>query len=206
MIDKRRFMNRIKELRKSYNYTLEKLANKISVAPNTLNQYELERREAPYDILKKLAIIFDTTIDYILGQDNKSENQKHIKIPVLGEIRAGLPTYATENIIDYEEIPIEMTRTGEYFGLQVKGDSMSPRIQEGDVVIVRKQDTANSGDICVILVNGNEATLKKIRYLQNGIMLIPFNSSYEPLVYTKEQIQKLPVQILGKVVELRGKF
>lgn len=199
-------MNRIKELRKAHNYTLEKLASKIGVAPNTLNQYELERREAPYDILKELAKIFDTTIDYILGQDNQSENQKYVKIPVLGEIRAGLPAYATENIIDYEEITAEMARSGEYFGLQVKGDSMSPRIQEGDVVIVRKQDTANSGDICVVLVNGDEATLKKIRHLQNGIMLIPFNSSYEPIVYTKDQIQKLPVQILGKVVELRGKF
>ena len=200
--------NRIKELRKKNNISQVELAKKLNTTQANISAWESGKWQPDNENLVNMGKLFNVTVDYLLGNNEQKyqEIKKHIKIPVLGEIRAGLPTYATENIIDYEEIPIEMTRTGEYFGLQVKGDSMSPRIQEGDVVIVRKQDTANSGDICVILVNGNEATLKKIRYLQNGIMLIPFNSSYEPLVYTKEQIQKLPVQILGKVVELRGKF
>ena len=124
----------------------------------------------------------------------------------LGEIRAGLPAFADENIIDYEEIPEEMAKSGEFFGLKVKGDSMLPRIVEGDVVIVKKQNTADNGDICVVLVNGDEATLKKVKFADNGIMLIPNNQNYETMFYSKKQIQELPVEIVGKVVELRGKF
>lgn len=143
-----------------------------------------------------------------LGKSSQLETlyNKKIKIPVVGEIRAGLPTFADENIIDYEEVPEEMVKDGEYFGLKVKGDSMFPRIVEGDVVIVRKQNTANNGDICVVLVNGDSATLKKVKFADNGIMLMPNNQIYETMFYTKKEIQDLPVEIVGKVIELRGKF
>ena len=76
----------------------------------------------------------------------------------------------------------------------------------GDVVIVRKQNDAESGDVCVIMVNGNDATLKAIKKDASGISLVPYNSNYSPMFYSNEQIASLPVRIIGKVVELRGKF
>lgn len=137
-----------------------------------------------------------------------TENQKKIafKVPVLGYVRAGIPMDAVEYIIDYEEISEEMARQGEFFGLQIKGDSMEPRIKEGDVVIVRKQSTIENGEIAIVLVNGDEATIKKVQKFDGGINLVPSNPAYNVMTYTNEQIEKLPVQILGKAVELRAKF
>ena len=207
-------MNRIKELRKQKGVTLEKLASVLNLAPSTISQYETNKRQASYETLVAIAKYFNVTVDYLLGitpqpsidLTRKSLSSNKIKIPVVGEIRAGLPTFADENIIDYEEVPEEMVKDGEYFGLKVKGDSMLPRIVEGDVVIVRKQNTADNGDICVVLVNGDSATLKKVKFADNGIMLIPNNQLYETMFYSKKEIQDLPVEIVGKVVELRGKF
>ena len=206
-------MNRIKELRKQKGVTLEKLASVLNLAPSTISQYETNKRQASYETLVAIAKYFNVTIDYVLGVEpkivikrNETIHQNKIKIPVVGEIRAGLPTFVDENIIDYEEVPEEMVKDGEYFGLKVKGDSMLPRIVEGDVVIVRKQNTADNGDICVVLVNGDSATLKKVKFADNGIMLIPNNQMYETMFYSKKEIQDLPVEIVGKVVELRGKF
>lgn len=129
-----------------------------------------------------------------------------IKIPVLGYVRAGIPLDAVETILDYEEISPQMAAQGDFFALQIKGDSMQPRIQEGDVVIVRQQSTAETGDIAVVLVNGDEATVKKIIKQENGIVLQPLNPTYEPMFFSLKDIEEKPVQIIGRVVELRGKM
>ena len=97
------------------------------------------------------------------------QTSKGIKIPVLGRVPAGVPIEAVEDIIDYEEIPVEMAKDGEFFGLQIKGDSMEPRICEGDVVIVRKQDDAESGDLVIAMINGDEATCKRLMKYSDGI-------------------------------------
>ena len=99
-----------------------------------------------------------------------------------------------------------MARQGEFFGLKIRGNSMEPKFSEGDVVIVRKQPDVDSGTIAIVMVNGDEATVKKIQKFDGGINLVPSNSSYDIKTYTNEQIEKLPVRILGKVVELRAKF
>ena len=83
---------------------------------------------------------------------------------------------------------------------------MNPRIESGDVVIIRKQEDAENGDVCVIMINGSDATLKQIHKSNNSLTLIPFNPNYTPVTYTNEQILQLPVAIIGKVVELRAKF
>ena len=95
---------------------------------------------------------------------------------------------------------------GEYFGLQIKGHSMEPKISDGDIVIVRRQPDVDSGDIAVVLVNGDDATVKKVKKSPQGVTLIPSNPAYEPMYYTNAEIESLPVQILGRVVELRAKF
>lgn len=136
---------------------------------------------------------------------NKS-HRKGVVINVYGRVAAGVPLEMIEDIIDTEEITPEMAKTGEFFGLQIHGDSMEPRMCEGDVVIVRKQEDAESGDVVIATVNGNEATCKRLRKYRDGIELIPNNPHYEPLFFSNEEIENKPVKIIGKVVELRGKF
>lgn len=162
---------------------------------------------------------FNVSIDYLLGksdvrhtaQDFASANRTGTKIPVLGNVAAGTPITAIEGA-DYddpdvwEEIPADMAKSGEYFALRIHGDSMEPRMQNGDVVIVHIQSDVNSGDIAIVRVNGDEATCKKIKKTQQGLMLLSLNPDYEPIFFTPKEIQSLPVEIIGKVVELRGKF
>ncbi len=138
--------------------------------------------------------------------EEPTEKKSKFMVPVLGLVRAGIPMNAVEYIIDYEEISEDMARQGEFFALQIKGDSMEPKISEGDVVIVRKQPDIESGEIAIVLVNGDEATIKKVQKFDGGINLIPSNPAYEVRTYSNAQIESLPVQILGKVVELRAKF
>lgn len=200
--------DRIRALRTNANMTQIELANKLNISNSTLSQYESGARTPSDDMKLKIAALFQVSTDYLLSGTANTVNTKTkgVQIPVLGEVRAGYPMEAVENIIDYEEIDEEMARRGEFFALRIKGDSMEPRFVEGDVVIVRKQETADSGDIVVALVNGDSATIKKLKRHQNGITLVPSNSAYEPMYYSNEEIMELPVTILGKVVELRAKF
>lgn len=193
-------------LRKERGLTQEKVAQYLNTVHSSYNRMENNDidRISP-DYLIKLSKLYNVSIDYLLGQE-QTKREKGIAIPVLGIIPAGIPIEAIEDIIDYEEIPQEMAKTGEFFGLKVKGDSMAPRIQNGDVVIVRKQDGCETGDVCVVMVNGFDATLKQVKKDYNGITLVPFNDEYKPMFYSNKDIQELPVKILGKVVELRGKF
>lgn len=198
--------DRLKNLRKNKKLTQTDVASYLGLTTSAIYKYEIGKAEPNSETLQNYSKLFNVSLDYLLtGKEDKKINLG-IKIPVLGTIPAGIPIEAVEEILDYEEIPQEWTTQGEYFGLKVKGNSMEPRIMNGDVVICRKQDNAESGDVCVIMVNGNDATLKQIKKDPNGIWLVPFNSNYSPMFYSKEQISTLPVRIIGKVVELRGKF
>lgn len=135
-----------------------------------------------------------------------TSNKKAVIINVLGRVAAGIPIEAVEEIIDQEEITEDLARTGSFFGLQIKGNSMEPRICEGDVVIVRQQDDAESGDVVIALINGDDAVCKRLRKYRDGIELISNNPSYEPMYFDNDEIEKKPVRIIGKVIELRGKF
>ncbi len=129
---------------------------------------------------------------------------KGVRIPILGKVVAGIPLEAIEDIEGYEEITPAMAAKGEYFALHVKGDSMTPSLRDGDTVIVRKQDYIESGETAIVLVNGDEATVKRVKYQENGVILIGENPTvYPPHFYTKEEIESLPVRIIGKVVESR---
>ena len=198
--------NTLFELRKERNKTQEQIAKILNTDQSTYSKMENKPADRiATDTLKKLSDYYNVSIDFILGRE-KENVKKGITIPVLGIIPAGIPIEAIEDIIDYEEIPQEMAKTGEFFGLKVQGDSMSPRILSGDVVIVRKQNDCESGDSCVVMVNGFDATLKQVKKDYNGITLVPFNKEYKPMFYSNKDIAELPVRILGKVVELRGKF
>ena len=170
-----------------------------------------ERSDPSPEILRKLSSVYNVPYEELMevaGFIDSSFIKGEIeKIPVLGLVKAGLPSEAIEDVIDWEEIPRDWLRGGkEYFALEISGDSMTPRMEEGDVIIVQKQQWCNSGDIMVVRVNGEEATVKKVIKQESGIMLIAFNNDYEPVFYSHKQMQDLPVEYLGKVVELRGKF
>lgn len=201
-------MNRLIELRQAKGFTMKETAVKLGMPYTTYVSYEKGDREPNSEILIKLADFYNTTVDYILGVNDNPlpENSSGVIIPVLGYVKAGIPMTAVENIIDYEEISQEQARTGEFFGLMIKGDSMEPRITEGDVVIVRKQETVENGEIAVVLINGDDATVKKFYKTDAGIKLVSTNPTYDPFFYTPDEVSSLPVTIIGKVVELRAKF
>lgn len=131
---------------------------------------------------------------------------KGISIKVLGRVAAGIPIEAIEDVVDTEEISEDLAKTGDFFGLQIHGDSMEPRMFEGDVVIVRQQEDAESGDIVIALVNGQDATCKRLLKYESGIGLISLNQKYEPMMFSNDDILEKPVKIVGKVVELREKL
>lgn len=196
------FKDKLAELRKARGLTQQELAKYTGLNRTRISNYELGIREPNFETQELLADFFNVTLDCLMDRENSSNNI----IPVFGRIVAGIPLEAVEEIIDYEEIPQSMAKNGEYFALQIKGNSMEPKFSEGDVVIVRKQEDVDNGDIAIVLVNGNDATVKKIKKFVGGINLIPTNSEYEVITYTADEIEKLPVLIIGKVVELRAKF
>ena len=203
-------MNKISELRKKNKLSQKEFGKIVGAAQNTVCNWENGKREPDNDTMIKISKLFNVSVDYLLGnEDNATSEQtesKYVKIPVLGYVAAGIPMGAIEDIVDWEEIPAEMARYGEYFGLIINGDSMEPRICRGDVVIVRKQSDIDSGDIAIVIVNGDEGTCKKVVKHDNGISLVSFNPAYEPMFYTWKEVEQLPIIINGKVVELRGKF
>lgn len=184
------------------------VAKATGIPPSTFTDWKKGRSKPKADKIKKIADYLNVSKDWLEGvSDNPIVQQKKGNIiNVLGDVAAGIPIEAVENIIDTEEIPQKLANTGEFFGLRIKGDSMQPSICEGDTVIVKKQDDANNGDIVIALVNGDNATCKKLVKYDEGISLISLNPSYEPMVFSKKNIQDKPVRIIGKVVENRRKF
>lgn len=199
------FAKRLKDLRTEKGFDQSSICEALNIEQSTLSNYENGRRTPKPETLVKMAALFNVSVDYLLG--NEEQTKEVNAIPVLGTVQAGIPLEAIEDIIDYEEISPSLLEHGEeYFALQVKGDSMLPRMREGDVVIVRKQADVAHDDIAIVLVNGSEATIKRIVKSEAGIMLVANNPAYEPRFYSNKEIAELPVIILGKVVELRAKF
>lgn len=207
-----KFQNILKSLRVAKGFTQDELSKQLNISRSTIGMYEKGAREPDFETLELIADYFNVDTDYLLGRTVKttyipsSALRKGVSINVLGRVAAGIPIDAIEEVIDTEEITEEMAKTGEFFGLKIKGNSMEPRIYENDVVIVRQQNDAESGDVVIATINGDEATCKRLRKYRDGIELISNNPSYEPMFFSNEEILSKPVRIIGKVVELRGKF
>lgn len=205
--------SRIKELRLERKMTGDELGRVLGISKSTISLYEHDKSTPDDAIKKKICSYFDVSFDWLMGITTSrttiypKRTGRGVPIPVLGRVVAGIPLEAVEEILDYEEITPELAATGDFFALKIRGHSMEPRMLDGDVVIVRRQDDVDSGDVAIVLVNGNEATVKRVKKQEDGITLIATNTSvYEPHFYSNKEIQSLPVQILGKVVELRGKL
>lgn len=199
------FTDRLKSARKSIGLSQQSLAKKLFITQQAYAQYETGRSTPNPEMIKKIANCLNVSSDYLLGVQKQSSN-KGIWINVLGKVAAGIPLEAIEDIIDQEEITAEMAAKGECFGLQIHGSSMEPRFTEGDTIIVLKQNDVESGEIAVVLVNGEDATCKKIMKHKDGISLISTNPLFAPMYFTNKEVEELPVVVLGKVIELRAKF
>lgn len=192
------YMNRLRQLRKEKDLFQSDVAKIIGVTTSAYSFYETEKRNMTPDIIMKLADFFGVSSDYLLGKD--ISNNKRL-LPVLGTVKAGYNYLAEENIIDYIDPSMNITDPENYFGLVVKGDSMAPLFGEGDYLIVRKMDGEfNNNDIGIVLINGEEATIKKVVKTETGIELHAFNPYYPTKKFTYEEMQKLPVKVIGVVV------
>lgn len=201
---------KIKTLRTQNHLSQTELALKAGYKDKTaISKIEKGLVDLPQSKLLLFSTIFNVDISYWFEDKETSECNspvQGIKIPVLGHVAAGIPIDAIEEIIDIEEIPQDLSITGSFFGLKLKGRSMEPRMCENDVVIVRQQSDAEDGDIVIATVNGDEATCKRIKKYNDGIALVSNNSDYEPMYFSNKEILEKPVRIIGKVVELRGKL
>lgn len=199
------FGEKIKKLRIDNGWNQEYVAQKLNISVPALSRYESGTYEPKsLEIVSDFAKLYNVTSDYLLGlnidYNNESTNNKRL-LPVLGTVKAGYNYLAEENIIDYIEPNMNITDPANYFGLVVKGDSMAPLFDEGDYLIVHKTDgDFNTGDIGIVLINGDEATVKKLVKTETGIELQAFNPYYPAKKYTYEEMQNLPVKVIGVVV------
>lgn len=162
--------------------------------------------------IEEILKVLDEQQEFVVNQDlpsihkDNSMTSNSAVVFVYGTIPAGIPMECIEDILDTEEISADMLKGGkQYFGLRVKGNSMEPDYLDGDIIIFQKQDDCENGDDCVVMVNGNDGTFKRVFKNENGIILQPLNNKYQPMIYSNEQIENLPVRIIGIVEEIRRK-
>lgn len=207
-------MNVFKELRKQKGLTQIELADKLHVEQTTISKWENNKSTPDMVSLRMVAEFFNVTIDYLIGAKPKIDKNitptalglSFVRIPVYGEIPAGIPIEMidTSYIEDYEDISTELLKGNKKaFCLKVKGESMMPKFENGDILVLIQQDDCNSGDYCAVSINHTECTFKKVIKHSNGITLQPLNPAFEPLFFTKEEVNELPITILGVVKEVR---
>ena len=207
-------MIRVKQLRESHGLQQKHLALELGVSQPTVCNWESGLKEPSFKSTIKIADYFGVSTDYLLGKTNvpniseSKSAKKGMRIPVLGHIPAGIPIEAIEDIIDYEEIPSSWGKGGqEYFALKLKGDSMTPKYLEDDVVIFLASIDCNSGDDCAVIVNGDEATFKRVRKSESGITIQPLNADkYDSVFYSNEDVETLPLRVIGIAKEIRRKI
>ena len=201
------FAERLKTLRADRAVSQKELAHALDVAQSAVGNWESGARQPNLDRIRQLASFFEVSVGYLLGaEDRPARDSDRYRVPVLGYVRAGLPLTAEEQVLGFEDVSREIADAGDHFALRVQGDSMEPYLLEGDVVIVRRQEDVDSGDTAVVLIGGEDATVKRLVKHGNGISLVAANPKYTPLFFTAEEVESAPVRVLGKVVELRRRM
>lgn len=204
------FGQKIKKLRNDLGWTQEYVADQLKISIPALSRYESGMYEPKsLGIVSDFAKLYNVSTDYLLGLnlDYKDSSTNSAVVLIYGTIPAGVPMECIEDIIDTEEIPASwMNGDKKFFGLKIKGNSMAPAYLDGDTIILEKTDDCESGQDCVVMVNGNDGTFKRVVKNENGIILQPLNPEYQPMVYTNKQIEELPVRIIGIAREIRRKL
>lgn len=207
--------NKIKNLRETKNITQQELAEALNTTQQSIARYESGERKTDNNILFALSDYFNISINEFfppLNFDNATPidiNSNIIKIPVYGTIKAGIPIESQNDIIDYVDIPKDWTNGGKkFFGIKLSGDSMFPKYQDGDTVIFEQNDdieTYKNKDVAV-MINHTESTFKKILVNEQGIVLQPYNTAYDIMMFSKEQVEQLPIKVVGIAREKRTKI
>lgn len=202
----------LKRIRRSRMRSAKEVAEAVGISPSALTNYEHDRREPNVDTLRKFAAFYGVPMDTLIPPQGAEADtllfpvDLNYQIPVLGLVRAGVPIYAEENVLEYTMLPSEYRGKGKYFALYVEGDSMDlSRICDGDLLIVREQSMVENGEIAVVLVEGENATVKRVYYNDSTIILRPNSSNpiHKPQVY---DLTATDVKILGKVCEVKIKL
>ena len=180
--NKKTMSKNLKKYLKLYNVSRTQLSESLDISYSTISDWINGNAYPRIDKIEMMANYFGINKSDLV-EENYNNETSALKIPVLGNVAAGIPISAVEDILDYEEVPISWQNQGEFFALRIKGDSMEPRIEDGDVVIVKQQSDANSGDTVIALVNGDDATCKKLKKTDNGIMLVSTNPKYLPMFF-----------------------
>ena len=199
----------IKLRRKELGITLEDIGRYVGVSKATVQRWETGSiSNMRRDRIKKLSEILKVSPDMLLAEETAAEEYTTpsvVKIPVIGTVAAGVPIVAQEDVLGWEEVPAQWVKNDTLFALKLKGDSMEPRMAAGDIVIVKQQSDVESGEIAIVMVDG-EATCKKVVKHSDGLVLISNNTKYEPMFFTGKDIEEKNITILGRVLELRVKF
>lgn len=194
------------KLKKDRGVSNYQVAKDTGIAQTTLSDWKNGRIKCSMNVALKLSEYFGVPLELFTEKGpslpEPTTDRSHW-VPVLGRVAAGIPAEMVEDILGYEEIDDSI---GEAFALRINGDSMAPSLMKGDVVIVKRQEDVESGDVAIVAVNGEDATCKRIVKSNDGVMLVPINPEYPPIFYSNDEILSAPITILGKVVELRRSF
>lgn len=210
-------MNKFKELRKKAGLTQIEFAEKLNVDQSTISKWEQDKAIPDIQMLVQLASFFNVSVDYLMGREQKVDSnvrgvqmeRNTVRIPVYGTIPAGIPIEMIEDsyIEGFEDISADLLRgNNKYFALRVKGNSMLPKFEDGDILILKQTEDCENGAFCAISINNAECTFKKVIKKMNGLTLMPLNPDYEPMFFTNKEIAELPVTILGVVKEVRRSY
>ena len=211
------FANNLKHLRLQSGLTQLELANKLDKDYSTIGKWELGQRSPILADVIKVSELFQIPLDKLIGSSIIYDNAEQIniddnniiKIPVYGIIKAGIPIESQSDIIDYIDIPRNWTRGGKkFYGIKLSGDSMFPKYQDGDIVIFEQNDDTElyNGKDVAVMINGTESTFKKILVNEQGIVLQPYNMAYDIMMFSKEQVETLPIKVVGIAREKRTKI
>ena len=219
------FSNRLNKAMVVRDIKASALSEKTGISKSSISEYLSGKYEAKQNGIYLLAKALNVSEAWLMGCDVPmereidnsllkkigaiplSQNPNIVKIPILGTVKAGYDYLAQENIIGNIDVETSLVGDGsEYFALRVKGDSMSPIFIEGDTVIIRKQNDCENNEIAIVIVNGDEGTIKKVRKTEQGIILQPLNPAYAPMIFTNEEINSLPITIIGIVKQLKREF
>lgn len=200
--NKKIFSKNLQKYMKINNKDRIEVCNDLCIPYTTFNDWYNGKVYPRIDKIEQLSLYFGIEKSDLIENNNIFKD----KIPVLGIVRAGYNYLAEENVIGYVSVNDNTIKNEDFFALEVKGNSMEPIIYEKDIAIVKKQESFDNGDIVVALINGDEATIKRAYKNEKGIVLQPANPMIEPLVFEKEDIINLPVQIIGIVYNITRKF
>lgn len=202
-------MDRLKTLRKEKGVTQKEVGEYLGISYQAYSHYENGLRNPDNETLKKLATYFGVSVDYLLGRDERPLpdnlfplDSESVSLRILGNVRAGTGGVCREELLGYQVLPKELLRgrdPKELFCLHVKGDSMSPRIPEGTLIVVQRQNSVDSGSLAVVSIDSEEAVVKKVYYGSDWIELLSFNPDYAPRKFSGADVQR--VFVIGKVIK-----